>query len=114
VQDSTSKSWNDVQFNKLVDPFDTFDNMMSEVQENEDMESEKVQDDSYADVIFGKRRPDAMILDKPDKTILVLEFKRTSDQGSDYREARAEKQHKVLVARTTQGHLTKPLQSSRF
>ena len=70
---------------------------MSEEQVNEDMESEKVQDDSYADVIFGKRRPDAMILDKPDKTIFVLEFKRTSDQRSDYRErgeARAEKQHK--------------------
>ena len=42
MQDSTSKSWNDVQFNKLVDPFDTFDNIMSEVQENEDMESEEL------------------------------------------------------------------------
>ena len=71
------------------------------VQDNEDMESEEGQDDSYADVVFaGKRRPDAMILDKPDKPVFVLEFKRTSDQRSDYRErgeARAEKQQKVLV-----------------
>ena len=47
-----------------------------------------------------RRRPDALILDKAGKKIFVLEFKRTSDQRSDYRErgeARAAKQHDVLV-----------------
>jgi len=60
----------------------------------------EVQDDPYVDVVFGKRRPDAVILDKAGKNIFVLEFKRTSDQRSDYRErgeARAAKQHNVLV-----------------
>jgi len=47
------------------------------------------------------RRPDAVIFDKIGKTILVLEFKRTSDQRSDYRERREAKQHKVLVKSLT-------------
>ena len=54
------------------------------------LESEEGQDESYADVLFGKRRPDAVILDKPlaDKTVfvlLVLELKRTCDRTCDQR-----------------------------
>ena len=38
--------------------------IMSGVQDDGDMEAGKGQDDSYAhDVVFGKRRPDAVILD---------------------------------------------------
>ena len=81
-------------------------NIMSDEQEDDGREPEEGQADPYADVFFGKRRPDAVnptlmtILDKKGKNIFVLEFKRTSDQRSDYRkrgEARAAKQHNVLV-----------------
>ena len=69
------------------------------------LESEEGQDESYADVLFGKRRPDAVILDKPDKTIFVLEFKRTSDQRSDYRKGRSESRE------ATQSPRAKPQES---
>ena len=68
---------------------------MSDEQEDDYREPEEGQDDPYADVVFGKRRPDAVVLDRKGKNILVLEFKRTSDQRRDYREkgeARAAKQ----------------------
>jgi len=74
--------------------------IMSGEQEDADGEPTDAQDDAYADTVFGRRRPDALILDKAGKNIFVLEFKRTSDQRSDYRErgeARAAKQHDVLV-----------------
>ena len=54
---------------------------MSDEQEDEDREPIDVQDDPYVDVGFGKRRPDAIILDKAGKNIFVLEFKRTSIKG---------------------------------
>jgi len=75
-------------------------NIMSDEQEDDDRGPEEGQDDSYADVVFGKRRPDAVVLDRKGKNIFLLEFKRTSDQRRDYREkgeARAAKQHNVLV-----------------
>ena len=74
--------------------------IMSGEQKDADGEPTDAQDDAYADTVFGRRRPDALILDKAGKNIFVLEFKRTSDQRSDYRErgeARAAKQHDVLV-----------------
>jgi hypothetical protein len=73
---------------------------MSDEQADDDKEPEEGQDDSYAGVVFGKRRPDAVVMDRKGKNIYVLEFKRTSDQRRDYREkgeARAAKQHNVLV-----------------
>jgi hypothetical protein len=73
---------------------------MSNEQADDDRGPEEEQDDSYADVVFGKRRPDAVVMDRKGKNIYVLEFKRTSDQRRDYREkgeARAAKQHNVLV-----------------
>ena len=75
-------------------------NITSDEQEDDDREPEEGQDDPYADVVFGKRRPDAVILDKKGKNIIVLELKRTSDQRSGYRKrgkARVAKQHNVLV-----------------
>ena len=74
--------------------------IMSDEQADDDKEPEEGQDDSYAGVVFGKRRPDAVVMDRKGKNIYVLEFKRTSDQRRDYREkgeARAAKQHNVLV-----------------
>ena len=56
--------------------------------------------DPYNEVIFGRRRPDSVIIDWANKVIYVLEFKRTSDQRRDYRERgdfRAMAQHDVLV-----------------
>ena len=76
-------------------------NIMSDEQEDDDRGPEEGQDDSYADVVVGKRRPDAVVLDRKGKNIFVLEFKRTSDQRRDYREkgaARAAKQHNVVQA----------------
>ena len=52
------------------------------------------------EVIFGQRRPDSLAIDWNNKMVHVLEFKRTSDQRSDYREkgeARAKAQHDVLI-----------------
>ena len=74
--------------------------IMGDEQEDADRAPADTQDDPYVDIVFGRRRPDALILDKAGKNIFVLEFKRTSDQRSDYRErgeARAAKQHSVLV-----------------
>ena len=74
--------------------------IMSDEQADDDKEPEEGQDDPYAGVVFGKRRPDAVVMDRKGKNIYVLEFKRTSDQRRDYREkgeARAAKQHNVLV-----------------
>ena len=60
--------------------------IMSNDQADDDRGPEEEQDDSYADVVFGKRRPDAVVMDRKGKNIFVLEFKRTSDQRRDYRE----------------------------
>jgi hypothetical protein len=56
--------------------------------------------DPYNEVIFGRRRPDSVVIDWANKVIYVLEFKRTSDQRRDYRErgeSRAMAQHDILV-----------------
>ena len=56
--------------------------------------------DPYNEVIFGRRRPDSVAIDWTNKTVCVLEFKRTSDQRQDYRErgeSRARAQHDVLI-----------------
>jgi hypothetical protein len=54
--------------------------------------------DSYEEVIFGRRRPDSVVIDWANKVLLVLEFKRTSEQRRDYRErgeSRAKDQHDI-------------------
>jgi hypothetical protein len=51
-----------------------------------DQEVERDGTDRYNEVIFGRRRPDSVVIDWANKVIDVLEFKRTSDQRRDYRE----------------------------
>ena len=56
--------------------------------------------DPYIEFIFGRRRPDSVVIDWANKVIYVLEFKRTSDQRRDYRErgrSRAMAQPNILV-----------------
>ncbi len=56
--------------------------------------------DSYEEVIFGRRRPDSVVVDWANRVLFVLEFKCTSDQRRDYRErgeSRPKTQHDVLV-----------------
>ena len=51
-------------------------------------------------VIFGRRRPDSIVVDWNNKVLHILEFKHTSDQRRTYRErgeSRARAQHDVLV-----------------
>ena len=67
-------------------------------QANQQRDDELVGDEteSYDEVIFGQRRSDSLAIDWTSKTVCVLEFKRTSDQMSDYRErgeSRALAQH---------------------
>jgi hypothetical protein len=56
--------------------------------------------ESYEEVIFGRRRPDSVVVDWANRVFFVLEFKRTSDQRRDYRErgeSRAKAQHDILI-----------------
>jgi hypothetical protein len=65
-----------------------------------DQEVERDETDPYNEVIFGRRRPDSVVVDGANKVLYVLEFKRTSDQRRDYREwgeSRAMAQHDILV-----------------
>ena len=68
-------------------------------QEN-DQETDRDETDPYNEVIFGRRRPDSVVVDWTSKILFVLEFKRTSDQRRDYRErgeSRARAQHDILI-----------------
>jgi hypothetical protein len=65
-----------------------------------DQEMERDGTDPYKEVIFGRRRPDSVVIDWDNKVIYVLEFKRTSDQRRDYRErgeSRAMAEHDILI-----------------
>jgi hypothetical protein len=65
-----------------------------------DQEVERDETDPYSEVIFGRRRPDSVVVDWDNKVLYVLEFKRTSDQRQDYPErggSRAMAQHDILV-----------------
>ena len=65
-----------------------------------DQEVERDGTDPYNEVIFGRRRPDSVVIDWANKVIYVLEFKRTSDQRRDYPErgkSRAMAQHDISV-----------------
>jgi hypothetical protein len=65
-----------------------------------DEEVDRDETDPYNEVIFGRRRPDSVVVDWTNKILLVLEFKRTSDQRRDYRErgeSRARAQHDILI-----------------
>ena len=56
--------------------------------------------ESYDEVIFGRRRPDSVLVDWANKVLFVLEFKRTSDQRRDFNEqgeSRARDQHDILI-----------------
>ncbi len=54
-------------------------------QEN-DQEVERNETDPYNEVIFGRRRPESVMVDWTNKVLFVLKFKRTTDQRRDYRE----------------------------
>ena len=65
-----------------------------------DREARLDEAESYEEVIFGRRRPDSVVVDWANKVLFVLESKHTSDQRRDYRErgeSRAKAQHDVLV-----------------
>jgi len=67
-------------------------------QEN-DQEVDPDETDPYNQVIFGRERPDSVMVDWTNKILFVLEFKRT-DQRRDYRErgeSRARAQHGILM-----------------
>jgi hypothetical protein len=56
--------------------------------------------DPYNEDIFGRRRPDSVVVDWANKVLFVLEVKRTSDQRRDYRErgeSRAMAEHDILI-----------------
>jgi hypothetical protein len=79
-------------------------NAAKEGHDNEELENDQEVErdgiDPYNEVIFGRRRPDSVVIDGANKVIYVLEFKRTSDQRRDYREggeSRAMAQHDILV-----------------
>jgi hypothetical protein len=64
---------------------------------------ERNETDPYHEVVFGRRRPDSVVIDWTKKVLFVLEFKRTSDQRQDYRErgeSRAVTQHDILIKRS--------------
>jgi hypothetical protein len=61
---------------------------------------ERNETDPYNEIIFGRSRPDSVVVNWTNKVLLVLEFKRTSDQRRDYREqggSRAIAQHDILI-----------------
>ena len=68
-----------------------------------DDEPEGDEKEPSEEVIFGQRRPDSLAIDRTNKMVYVLEFKRTSDQRRDYREKgesrakRARAQHDMLI-----------------
>jgi hypothetical protein len=69
-------------------------------EQEEDPAVDREETDPYNEVIFGRRRPDSVVVDRTSKIMHVLEFKRTSDQRQDYRErgeSRARAQHDALV-----------------
>jgi hypothetical protein len=68
--------------------------------DDKDRQLESLWMTSYEEVIFGRRRPDSVVVDWANKVLFVLEFKCTSDQRRDYRErrkSRAKAEHDVLV-----------------
>ncbi len=68
-------------------------------QEN-DQEVDRDEKDPYNEVIFGRRRPDSIMVDWTTKILFVLEFKCTSDPRRDYLEqgeSQARAQHGVLI-----------------
>ena len=67
-------------------------------QENDQVDRDET--DPYNEVIFGRRRPDSVVVDWTNTILLVLELKRTLDQTRDYRErgeSRARAQHDILI-----------------
>ena len=52
-----------------------------------DREVEREGTDPYDEVIFGRRRPDSVVVAWANKVLFVLEFKRTSDQKTGLQRA---------------------------
>ena len=68
--------------------------------EENDQEVDRKETDPYNEVIFGRRRPDSVVVDWTNKILFVLEFKRTSDHRRDYRErgeSLARAQHDIII-----------------
>jgi hypothetical protein len=65
-----------------------------------DREVGRDEEESYEEVIFGRRRPDSVVVDWANRVLFVLEFKRTSDRRRDCRErgeSRAKAQQEILI-----------------
>ena len=65
-----------------------------------DREVEREGTDPYDEVIFGRRRPDSVVVDWANKVLFVLEFDRISDQRRDYKErgeSRTRAQRDILI-----------------
>jgi hypothetical protein len=65
-----------------------------------DREVEREGTDPYDEVIFGRRRPDSVVVDWANKVLFVLEFERISDQRRDYKErgeSRTRAQRDILI-----------------
>ena len=65
-----------------------------------DREVEREVTDHYDEVIFGRRRPDSVVVDWANKVLFVLEFERISDQRRDYKErgeSRTRAQRDILI-----------------
>ena len=74
------------------------DQVDKEQEDNQEVDREETE--PYNETIFGRRRPDSNAVEWTSKVLYVLDFKRTSDQGRNYRElgeARARAQHDILV-----------------
>lgn len=75
---------------------------LSDGEQKDKQVDERDENDPDNEVILGKRRPAAIVIDWANEVILIfgMEFKRGSDQGKGYRkrgEARVSNQHDVLV-----------------
>ena len=55
-------------------------------EQEDDQGVDRDETDPYNETIFRRRRPDSIAVDWTSKVLYVLEFKRTSDQGQNYRE----------------------------
>jgi hypothetical protein len=96
--------WEDVadEAQRLLDIIKANGNAPNEDHEDGVQENDQgVDRDPYNEVTFsGRRRPDSVVVHWTNKVLLVLEFKRTSDQRRDYRErgeSRARAQHDILI-----------------
>jgi hypothetical protein len=94
------KLWVETKIGDIFPWDDIADEAERLLAQEKDQEVDRDDTDEYTSTVFGRRRPDSIAVEWSNKTLYVLEFKRTSDQRKNYRErgeARARAQHEVLV-----------------